>query len=99
MEAEMFDDEKNMDGDALVRNLKNIFADAKQMLQEKAEEFGIDVTPISDEEFAVIRERERSFVESDELIKIAEKYASDSAPVLEAKDSWLSDSADDPMVE
>ena len=53
----MSDDEKDFDNEAFVRNLKNMFADAKRMLTEKAEEFGIDITPISDEEFAEIPER------------------------------------------
>jgi hypothetical protein len=89
MEAEMFDEEKNIDGEAFARKLSNIFADAKAMIVQKAEEFGIDPTPISDEEFNEIRAREEEFLKGDEITALAEQYAEEADPVLESRNEWL----------
>src|SRR5688500_4234413 len=64
------DDESDPSSEAFVEKLTNIFAEAKQMLIEKAEEFGIDPFGLSDEEFAEIQEREKAFVDNDELVKL-----------------------------
>src|SRR5829696_7236004 len=58
----------------VVQKLTEIFAEAKQMLIDKAEELGIDPFAISDEEFAEIRERERKFVDEDDLSRLGETY-------------------------
>jgi hypothetical protein len=89
MEAEMFDEEKDVGSEALVRKLSNIFADAKSMIVQKAEELGIDPTPISDEEFNEIRTREEEFIKGEELTTLAEQYAKDADPVLESRTEWL----------
>lgn len=102
MEAEMFggdDDEKEFDSEALVRNLKSIFADAKEAIIEKAKEFGIDPTPISDEEFAEIHARQEKFLAADGLTKLAEQYAKDADPVLESMKEWITESDDETQKE
>lgn len=95
MEAEMFDEEKEIGSEAFVRKLSNIFADAKAMLVQKAEEFGIDPTPISDEEFREIRAREEAFIKGEEIVALAEQYAKDADPVLDSRGEWLRTSAVD----
>ncbi len=89
MEAEFFAGEKDIGSEAFVRNLANILEDAKAMLAAKAEEFGIDVNELAQEEITEIRENKREFVKSDELTALAEKYAWDVAPVLDAVDQWI----------
>ncbi len=92
----MSDEEKDLTKPAFFQNLKNIFAEARASLTEKAEEFGIDLTPLSDEEYAEIRAREKAFIKGEEITKLAEKYAWDARTVLSEKDQWLShDNADD----
>ena len=59
----------------------------------QAEEFGIDATPISDEEFAEIRGRQEQFISRQELTNLSEQYAKEAGPVLESKDEWLASSA------
>jgi hypothetical protein len=92
MEAEITDDEQDIGSDAFVRNLSNILNDAKSMLEEKAAEFGIDLTSIDHDEIDAIRERQRSAVEGSELACLAEKYAFDIRPVLAAQEEWLAGS-------
>lgn len=91
-EQELTDEEKDITSDAFYRNIRNIFADAKALLIEKAEEFGIDIEPISDEEFAEIQARQDASIHGEEITKLAEKYAWDTRPILEAKDEWLDES-------
>ena len=95
MEAEMSDDEKDIDNEAFVRNLANILTDAKRMLEEKCEEFGIEFDPADIGEFTEIRKRKRSLVKADDLARLAEKYAFELRPVLAAKDEWLAESGVD----
>jgi hypothetical protein len=95
MQAEMFEEEKEVGSEAFVHTLSNLFADAKAMLTQKAEEFGIDPTPISDEEFNEIRAREEEFIKGDELTALAEQYAKDADPILESRSEWLASSAAD----
>jgi hypothetical protein len=89
MEAEMSDDEKDINNEAFVRNLSNIFAEAKQMLIEKAEEFGIDLSEESLEEAGVILENKRTATKASPLASMAQQYGFDIRPVLESKDEWL----------
>lgn len=90
MEAEMLDEEKDVGSEAFVRNLANILEDAKRMLAEKAEEFGIDLNAIDDQEIADISERKQEFVEQSELTKLAERYAFEAGPLLEESGAWAS---------
>lgn len=72
-----------------VQQLTQIFAEAKQMLLEKTEELGIDPFAMSDEEFAEIREREKRFVESHELSRLADEYWKSAGTVLHTDGSSL----------
>ena len=99
MQRELADEAKDINNEAFVRNLKNIFADAKAMLVEMTEELGIEAVPISDEEFAEIRAREKKFIKGQEITKLAEKYALDARPVLESKDKWLAESEVDQEIQ
>ncbi|MEQ1923232.1 MAG: hypothetical protein ABL952_12060 [Pyrinomonadaceae bacterium] len=94
----MTDEEKDITNPAFFRNLQNIFAEARELLTEKAKEFGIDLAILSDEEYAEIRARERAFIKGEEITKLAEKYAWEARTVLDAKDQWLDGSADDEML-
>lgn len=70
-------------GEALARELKSIFAEAKQMILEGAAKWGIDPTPMSDEEFAEIRRRQREFVDGDELAQMGDSYWPPAKEILE----------------
>lgn len=93
MEAEMFDDEQEFDSETLVRKLSNILADAKAMIIDKAEELGIDPTPISDEEFNGIQARQEKFIEAEEFAVLAHQYAKDGYPALASRAEWLGPSS------
>jgi hypothetical protein len=71
------------DMESVVGAVRSSLADAKQMLIEKAEEFGIDPFALSDEEFAEIRRREKAFVEGHELSHLAEQYLRSAMKILE----------------
>lgn len=92
-EQDMTDEEKDLRSEAFVRNLENIFADARRMLAEKAEEFGIDLDQVDVDDLAEDRKRKRSRVKADGLAQFAEKYAWSARPVLAAKDDWLKTSS------
>lgn len=83
-------------GDAL-RTVAQSLADAKQMLIEKAEEFGIDVeVALTDPEIEESMERQRAAVEGFEAVELAKQYALAGRHVFDATKEWLAD-ADDPM--
>ncbi len=88
-EQETTDEEKDINNEAFWNNLTNIFAEAKQMLTEKAEELGIDLQPIDEEEYTAHRIRERELISNESLTKLTKKYAFDLRKVLEEKDDWL----------
>ena len=94
-EQEMTGEERDINNEAFWKRLAANFADARQMLSEKAEEFGIDLNAVSDEEFAAVRGREDEFVGKDSLSILAGKYLKDAETVLEKKDDWLIFSAPD----
>lgn len=94
-EQETTDEECDINNEAFWKRLAANFAEAEQILIEKADEFGIDLNAVSDEEFAAIREREDEFVENGILAKLSLKYLKDSKIVLENKDDWLIFSAPD----
>lgn len=94
----MTDAETDVTSPAFFRNLQNIFAETRELLAEKAKEFGIDLEAVSDEDYAEIRAREKAFIKGEEITKLAEKYAWEARPVLDAKDQWLAGStADDAL--
>ncbi len=88
-EAETTDEERDIKAEAFWRRLAANFAEAKTMILEKAEEFGIESELLTDEEFAEHRNRERNIIKIDELAKLAEKYWKDTRRTLEEKDDWL----------
>jgi hypothetical protein len=71
------------------------FAEAKQMLIEKADEMGIDLDSIDEEEFAEIRKREKAFVESDPLSHLGEKYWRSAKAILDDPNSAIANAAND----
>jgi hypothetical protein len=81
MEQESPDD--TADIETVVQKLTDIFAEAKQMLIEKADELGIDPFAMSDEEFAEIRHREKQFVDGDELSQLADRYWRSAKEILD----------------
>ena len=81
MEQESPDDDADIE--TTVRKLTGVFAEAKRMLIEKAEELGIDPFALSDEEFAEIRGREKAFVEDDELSQLADRYWRSAIEILD----------------
>ncbi len=89
MEQEYSDEERDINTEAFVENLARIFADARAMLVEKAEEFGIDPFGLSDTEFKEIQDRQHTFVDGQELTKLTERYAAEAGKVLDAKDELL----------
>lgn len=97
-EQAMNDEEKDITNPAFFRNLKNIFTEARELLTEKAKEFGIELENLSEEEYSEIRAREKAFIKGEEITKLAEKYAWEARTVLDAKDQWLDGSADDEML-
>lgn len=100
MEAEIFDGPRpgESEGDALVRGFRDIFAEAKQLLEEKAAEMGFEITPLTDEEFDAMQEREKAFLKSDDLIPFAEKYVAECHTALAEKEEWLK-ATDDPIID
>lgn len=87
--SDLTDEESDINNEAFWHRLAANFAEAKQMLIEKAEEFDIDINAVSDEEFAAIRKRQDEFIENDELTILAMKYAKEAGTVLENLDDWL----------
>lgn len=88
-ESEMTDEERDINNEAFWRRLAANFAEASIMLKEKAEEFGVELNIVSDEEFAEIQERGDEFIENQELTKLAENYRKETRKTLEEKDEWL----------
>ena len=89
MEAETTDEERDINNEAFWRRLTANFAEAKQMLQEMAEELDIDLNAVSDQEFTEHRNRQNKIIRNENLTKLAEKYWKDARQILEEKDSWL----------
>src|SRR5689334_5568725 len=67
MEAEMAEEEKDIESGAFVRSITDILEDAKKMLAQKAAEMGIDLDEAPDPEYMEMRKRKREMVRSDEL--------------------------------
>lgn len=93
------DDEKDPGNEAFVRNLTNILTQAKAMLLEKAEAFGIEIDEELIAKSAAQRELKRGAVTVDELARLADEYAWSCRPVLESRDEWLASSLVDEEVQ
>ena len=89
LEAETTDEERDINNEVFWRRLAANFAEAKQMLQEMAEEWDIDLNAVSDQEFTEHRDRQNNIIRNEILTKLAEKYWKDARQILEEKDSWL----------
>jgi hypothetical protein len=88
-EQQMTEAETNPDSESFWRNLSNMFAQAQQMLNDKADEFGIDLNAISNAEFAKHQRREDAIIENADLTKLTQQYATNSRKILDKKDDWL----------
>ena len=79
--------ESGHDGDVGIEEALHVvsesLAEAKEMLIAKAEELGLDVDSISDEEFAEIDRRQKEFVESDDLSPLVERYWRSAKEILD----------------
>lgn len=73
-EAATTDEERDINNEAFWRSLAANFAAAKIMLAEKAEEFGIEIEPVSEEKWTEYKNREKDFIRNQPLTKLAEKY-------------------------
>jgi hypothetical protein len=88
-ERESAEDEESVEIGAVIEKLTTVFAETKQMLIQKAEELGVDPFELSDEEFAEICEREKQFVDGDELSRLAGRYRRSAREILHTNADWL----------
>ena len=95
MEAELFNETAEIDDEAFVRRLVNILEDAKRMFTEKAAGFVDDEDEFygagrsaDSAEYAAARSRMHEHIRSSELVRLAERYASEVAPLLEEDTGW-----------
>lgn len=85
-------------GDALAVVAKS-FADAKEMLIEKAEEMGIDLDEaMNDPEIDVSLERARNATESEPAVELAKQYALETRHILNQPEEWAGDPEEDPKI-
>lgn len=91
----MSEEARDVNNEAFFINLKNIFAEAKEALLEGCEKFRVDPTPISDEEFEEIRNRQDEFLTKQELTQLTETYWRTAGSVLERSSRWLPNSLAD----
>lgn len=89
MEQEYTDEERDINNEAFWRNLTAIFAQAKRMLRKMAEELGIDLSAVSDEEIAEIRQKQDEKIRLENLTNLAERYIKESKNLLDKKEEWL----------
>ena len=68
---------------SIVRDISGMLAQTKRMLVEKCEELGIDPFSVSPEENAGIHQREKAFVDCDELSQLGDCYSRAAKEVLE----------------
>lgn len=92
------DDSDDPMGDAL-RIVSESFAEAKEMLIEKAEEMGIDLDEaMNDPEIEEWMQRSRETVDSEEASKLAWQYSLETRSLLENPETWVGDADEDPMI-
>jgi len=92
-EYDLTDDEHDINNEQFWKRLAGIFAEAKVMLEEKAEEFGIDLTNIDHE--AVQKkdiDARREAVWNTDLVKLGERYAKEVSRVLDKGDIEIEES-------
>ena len=81
------------------RNLKNIFAETKEMLREAAAERGIDIDTLDLEEAGEIIEQKRRHVEEQDLMRLAEKYTKQASVFLKTQDLSAGETTDQTRLE
>ena len=74
-EYDLTDDERDINNDQFWKRLADIFAEAKVMLEEKAAEFGIDLTNIDHEAVQKEIDARREAICNTDLVKMGERYA------------------------
>lgn len=96
-EYDLTDDERDINNDQFWKRLADIFAEAKVMLEEKAEEFGIDLTNIDHEAIQKEIDARREAICNTDLVKMGERYAKEVSRVLDKGDFEVeeSETADD----
>ena len=95
----MSDEDKDIESGNFVRTISRILNEARTMLVEKAEEFGIDLDQPPDPEILEIREGKREMVRTDELSEMATGYAMAAGPILESMHADLRVlAAEDPAI-
>jgi hypothetical protein len=85
-EYALADEKRDANQETFWRNLKNIFAETKEMLREAAAERGIDIDTLDLEEASEIIERKRRAIEEQDLMKFAEKYTKQASVFLKTQD-------------
>lgn len=88
-EQQRMDTGLEVDEEAFWQNLMGMFSEAKYLLNEKADELGIDLNAINDPDFF---ERQKQFdevISNENLTKLSEKYGQDAGTILDSKDDWL----------
>lgn len=102
----MFADERAMSledsddpmGDALLVVAES-FAEAKAMLEERAEEMGIDLEgAMDDPEIEEGMRRSSETVTSEEASKLAIKYSLETRSLLDNPETWAGDPEEDPII-
>ncbi|HQU86019.1 MAG TPA: hypothetical protein PKY59_23025 [Pyrinomonadaceae bacterium] len=88
-EAETSDEERDINNEAFWKSIAANFAAAKSMLEEKAAEFGIELTPPTAEEWSKYKNAEKDFIRDQPLTRSAETYWKESHKLLENTDDWL----------
>lgn len=85
-------------GDALGA-VASAFAEAKQMLLEKADEMGIDLMAEANKpEIMEGIERTRAAVESNQAVELSKRYALETRHVIDAAEEWAGDPEADPLI-
>lgn len=88
-EKNLSDEERDINNKAFWIKIAANFANAQKMLIKAAEEFGIDLNAISNEEYASAKLRKKEFVKNYPLTKLSLKYIKDSKSTLENKHEFL----------
>lgn len=89
IEQESGDEEKDMDSETFWRNLQNMFAQAKEMLEQTAKERGINLAAAGDGQYTEGRTHQDETLRREDLTRLAETYLEEARRILENKSEWL----------
>ncbi|MEQ1603497.1 MAG: hypothetical protein ABL999_01360 [Pyrinomonadaceae bacterium] len=96
--AMFLEDSDDPMGDALLAVAES-FAEAKAMLEERAEEMGIDLeAAMNDPEIEEEMRRSSETVRSEEASKLAIKYSLETRALLDNPETWAGDAEEDPII-